>query len=296
MRAFQALAGEPWAIEPSWLPILAALAQRNHGAPELKAVEGWAKRDCDLFAGPAARRLDGARYAMITDAGVAIIPVFGPIFPRASMMTEYSGAASATQLQADHAIALHHPDVGAVMMLYDTPGGAVSGINALADQVYAGRKSKYTMSFVSGNAASAGYWLASQGSEIVAERTGIVGSIGVVAGMPKQVEADGDGYMTIEVVSSNAPNKRVDPSTDDGQAKVRETLDSIEAEFIADVARGRGVKADVVTEKFGQGGVLVGAAALAAGMIDKIQSYETSVASLARMVANQRKVETLKGR
>ncbi|NFV80006.1 S49 family peptidase [Magnetospirillum aberrantis] len=296
MRAFQALTSEPWAIEPSWLPILAALAQRNHGAPELKAVEGWSKRDYDLFAGPAGRRLEGARYTMVTDGGVAIIPVFGPIFPRANMMTEYSGAASATQLQADHAIALRHPDVGAVMMLYDTPGGAVSGINALADQINAGKKSKYTMSYVSGTAASAGYWLASQGHEIAGERTAMVGSIGVVAAMPKQVEADGDGYLTVEVVSSNAPNKRIDPTTDDGQAKVREMLDAIEAEFIADVARGRGIKAADVPERYGQGGVLVGAAAKAAGMIDKIQSYEASVAALSRMVANQRKVEALKGR
>jgi hypothetical protein len=78
-RVFQALTAEPWAIDPSWLPLLSALAQRNHAAPEVQAAQDWQKRDFDLMAGPGAQRLPGAQRAYMID-GVAVIPVTGPIF------------------------------------------------------------------------------------------------------------------------------------------------------------------------------------------------------------------------
>lgn len=293
-RAYHALTAEPWAIEPSWLPLMAALAQRDRSAPEVVEREGWSARDLEPFAGPSGRRLEGARYTMVTQDGVAILPVFGPIFPRANMMTEMSGAASVSALQADHRLALENPDVGAILLLFDTPGGAVSGINAFADQLAANRKRKLTMSHVSGTAASAGFWLAASGGEIALDRTSMVGSIGVVAAVPKQVEPDGGGQLRVEVVSTNAPAKRPDPTTDDGLATIRETLDAIEAEFIADVARGRGVSTKKVIEEFGQGGMRVGADAVAHGMADRVQGFEATLKQLTQAVSAQRKVAALK--
>jgi ClpP class serine protease len=293
-RAFQALAAEPWAIEPSWLPILSAIAQRHRDAPEVQAVQGREVRDLSFYAGPAVQAIPGARRAVMTADGVAIVPVTGPIFPRANMMTEMSGATSVATLQNDYRAALASDDVGAILLLIDSPGGAVSGINATADIIAQGKKQKYTSAFVAGTAASAAYWIASAANEIRLERTGMVGSIGVVAAVPKQVEPGVDGFVAVEIVSSNAPNKRPDPTTDDGAAQIRTMLDKIEAQFIADVARGRGVSAKTVTEEFGRGGIEVGADAVTKGMADQVSSYDAALGALAKMVKAQRRVKSLR--
>lgn len=292
-RALAAIFSELWAIDPGYLPLLAALAQRNHGAPEVQAADGWVKRDFQMMAGPTATKLDGAARAYVVD-GVAVISVVGPIFPRANLMTEMSGATAVSTLQNDLRAALESDNVQAVMFLFDTPGGAVSGINAAADQIFAARGKKPMAAHVSGSSASAGYWLATQVGEITMERTGIVGSIGVVAAMPKQVQPDSEGYVTVEVVSSNAPNKRVDPTTEDGLDQVRTTLDAIEREFVADVARGRGVSAKTVLADYGQGGVKVGSDAVTAGMADRISSFDASMKKLAQIARAQQRVAALK--
>lgn len=293
-RVFHALTAEPWAIDPSWLPLLSALAQRNMSAPEVLAAQEWQKRDFDMMAGPGAQRLPGAQRSYVID-GVAVIPVTGPIFPRANMMTEQSGATSITMLMNDYRAAMGNSEVGAIMLMVDSPGGAVSGINSFADAVAAGAKIKPTIAHVSGTAASAAYWIASAAGEITMERTGIVGSIGVVAAVPKQVAPDSDGYVDIEIVSSNAPNKRPDPATEDGAGEIRSTLDAIESAFIADVAKGRKTTSDNVIANFGGGGVKVGNAAIKAGMADKVQSQDTTLNGLRRVVANQKRVAALKG-
>lgn len=292
-RILNALTAEPWAIDPSWLPLLSALAQRNHSAPEAEAAREWQKRDYELMAGPGAQRLAGAQRAYAID-GVAIIPITGPIFPRANMMTEMSGATTISMLLNDYRIALANTDIDAIMLLMDTPGGAVSGVNSFADAVAAGTQKKRTVAHVAGTAASAGYWIASQASEIAIDRVGIVGSIGVVAAVPKQVTAGDDGYVDIEIVSSNAPNKRPDPTSEGGANEIRTTLDAIEAQFIADVAKGRKVSTDKVIADFGQGGVKVGKAAIGAGMADKVQSQETTLNALRSHARNQRKMAELR--
>lgn len=291
--AFHALTAEPWAIEPSWLPLLSAIARRDHAAPQVEAARDWQKRDYDLMAGPGAVKLAGATRAYAIE-GVAVLPVVGPIFPRANMMTEMSGATSVTMLQNDYRVALDNPDIGAVMLLIDSPGGAVSGINSFADMVAAGAKRKDTVAHVTGTAASAAYWIASAAREITMERTAIVGSIGVVAARPKQVEPDGNGEVWIEIVSTNAPNKRPDPESEDGRGEIVATLDAIERLFIADVARGRNVAVDKVIADFGRGGVKVGKAALAAGMADRVESQEATLSALRRQVSNQRRLAALK--
>jgi ClpP class serine protease len=237
-RVFQALTAEPWAIVPAELQKIAAIVQRHATPDAAKGEPEYQKRDYLLMAGPGAQRLAGTSRAFLVD-GVAILPITGPIFPRANMMTEYSGATSINTLTDDYRKALDSSDVGAILLLVDSPGGAVSGINAFADIVATGAKKKYTTAFVAGAAASAAYWIASAASEIAMERTGMVGSIGVVAAIPVQVAPDAGGDLWIEIVSTNAPNKRPDPISEDGRSEIVATLDAVEKQFVADVARGR---------------------------------------------------------
>jgi ClpP class serine protease len=294
MRVFNALTAEPWAIMPSSLQTMVQILQR-HSMPEASMREApeYAKRDLELMAGPGAQRLAGTSRTFLID-GVAVLPITGPIFPRANMMTEYSGATSISMLTDDYRRALASEEVGAILLMIDSPGGAVSGISAFADIVSAGAKKKDTTAFVAGTAASAAYWIAAAAKEIVIDDTGIVGSIGVVAAMAKQVAPDANGDLWVEIVSTNAPNKRVDPTSEEGHSEIVSTLDALEKIFIGSVAKGRGTTATRVKAEFGAGGVRVGADAVAIGMADRVANYDSTLTALRKQVANTKKLAALK--
>ena len=293
-RAFRELCSELWAITPDWLHILAALSLRDRNHP----LVGQAYKDEDgkkaptpverfsslMFLGAAARSLEGQGSGRaIVAEGVAILPVLGPIFPRANMMTDLSGATSCAAVHKDLSAALKSEDVSSILMVYDTPGGAVSGVSALADAIFAARGKKPLAGYVSGTAASAGYWLGSAVDRLTASKTSMVGSIGVVTALPKQVEPDADGNLWVEIVSSNAPNKRPDVLTDEGTAEIRRNLDSVEKTFLADVARHRGVTVEKVIQNFGAGGCFVGAEAVDQGMVDGIESFDSAFSRMVRV-------------
>ncbi len=289
-RALAALTNQFWAIDPSWLPLMASIAQRGSGNSNLESSREWVKRDHLAMAGPGAQKLPGANRAYVVD-GVGVLPITGPIFPRANLLTEVSGASSLTMLQNDHRLLLASKEVRGIMLLLDSPGGAVSGVADFASRVALGAARKETRAFVMGSAASAAYWIASSASHISIDRTAVLGSIGVVAAVPKQVEPDESGEIWIEVVSSNAPNKRPDPQSEDGLSVIRGSLNAIEGVFIGDVAKGRKVSISKVRSEFGQGGVLIGADAVKAGMVDKVESQSAAmnaVRMLARIGGGQR--------
>ena len=261
----KAIVAEPWAIVPSSLHQIAAIAMRHGGAGMELAAKGepeFQKRDYLAMAGPGAQKLAGTNRTFLID-GVAVMPVTGPIFPRANMMTEMSGATSATMMQADFRAAMANADVGAIMLLIDSPGGQVSGIHAFAEIVAAGAKTKPVTSYVSGTGASAAYWIATAAGEIILDPTAIVGSIGVIAGVPVQVAPDANGEIWLDIVSSNAPNKRPDPMTEEGMAEMLATLDALEKVFVSAVAKGRKISAAKVVSDFGAGGVSVAIGELA---------------------------------
>ncbi|WP_349595133.1 S49 family peptidase [Azospirillum argentinense] len=258
-------------------------------APTDGDIAAWNKALMPIAAGPSTRALEGGSgRAMVVD-GVACIPVVGPIFPRDNYLTRYGFATSITGLLRDLHAAASDDGVSAILEVIDSPGGAVSGVNGLADQLFAVRSVKPLAAHSTGTAASGAYWLGSQAERFTIERTGIVGSIGVVVCMPKQVEPDSGGDMWFDIVSSNAPNKRPDPSTDAGSEEIVATLDALESQFIADVARGRGVTTEKVAADFGKGGTKVGAAAVQAGMVDGISSLDAAIARMARVGKSFRK-------
>lgn len=294
------LTAEPWAIRPDYLHFMVALATLDrNGRADRRAAEGedWFRRDMvALSAGSGARPMDGARYAMTTDAGVAILPILGPIFPRANMITEMSGGVSAALLSNDYRLAQEDSDIGAILFVIDSPGGAITGINALTDQFFVGRDAKPSLAHVTGNCASAAYWLACSAGEIATDKTGMLGSIGVVAAVQKQVQPDADGEITVEIVSSNAPKKRPDPQETEGIDEIRSVIDVVEAQFLEDVARGRGISVNDVKVRFGAGGTKMGRDAVSAGMADRVQSFRDSFEDLALRVSIQRRERVLRRR
>lgn len=295
-RTYRAILAGQWAIEADWLPALAAIAARSD-APELAALRATRGHLVPALEDDGNDRppSSGASTPYAMADAVAIIPVVGPIFPRANLMTAMSGATSLAGVERAWRSAQADQRVRAILLDVDSPGGLVAGVGELSDTLFAGRGSKPWSVYVRGGASSAAYWIATAApaGELWVAETGHVGSIGVVTAIEVQEEPDAQGRRRIEVVSSNARNKRPDPRSDEGLAEIRRTLDALETRFVAAVARNRGVSAAHVLENFGQGGVEIGSDAVAAGMADRVGSFDQVLSHLAGLAATRRETSRM---
>ncbi len=269
-RVLAAIRGMPWAILPEYLAAIEALAERAMDHPALLKVEadGHAQRFEAMIAS-FGERVPGTDRAFVRD-GVGILPIVGPIFPRANLFTAMSGATALSTAARDLAALQAAQNVRRILMAVDSPGGAVDGVHQFARLVAA--TTKPVSAHIEGTGASAAYWIASQASDISIEPTARAGSIGVAMSTSYQEKPDSSGRRSIEIVSSGAPNKRPDLSTDEGRAALVEILDAIEEIFIADVARGRGVTPATVKAEFGAGGTRTGKQAKTVGMVDRVEA------------------------
>lgn len=75
-------------------------------------------------------------------------------------------------------------DISGVLLVIDSPGGTIFGSQAIADGVayYREKTNKPIFTYVSGMAASGGYWTAVSTDHIIADHGTAVGSIGVIFG------------------------------------------------------------------------------------------------------------------
>lgn len=260
--AFRAACAVPWAIQAAWLRGILAIAAREHDLRAVMAEVG--------------QPLERTHVVTVRD-GVATIPIIGPIFRYADMFTELSGGVTLDALAMDLHAALETPEVKAIVFAIDSPGGEVNGLAEMADMIYAAQLRKPTVAYIGGMGASAAYYFASAAQTVVVDRSALVGSIGTILTVDDP-EADDSGEITF--VASQSPKKLMDPATADGADELQNLVDALAAVFIADVARYRGVSEATVLAQFGQGGILVGQAAVAAGLADRLGSYEGVVADL----------------
>lgn len=265
--AFSLAASRPWLIQQESLETILAVADRCGDPEALQTRLG--------------RPLDNTRSVSMRD-GVAVIPVSGPIFRYANLFTEISGATSTQELATDIQAALDNRYVRGIVLDINSPGGEATGISELARLIASARGVKPIVAYGGGTVASAAYWLASAAEQFVIDDTAVLGSIGVVMSYLDTSERDSkSGVRRVEIVSSQSPDKRVDPNSETGRAKVQATVDALAGVFVSAVAKNRGVSEEKVLSDFGQGGVLVGAQAIKAGMADRIGSLETVIAELA---------------
>lgn len=247
--------GSVWAITQSAFEEIHRIANRENNLEAVLRERG--------------KPLDNT-HRVITRDNVAVIPVQGALFPRANLFSEISGAYSVEMLARDLNAAQTNPDVKAVVLQIDSPGGHTTMINEFAAQIKA--FDKPIVSYVVGQAASAAYWIAAASDKIYLDSTAIVGSIGVVAAFSKKDTG------TTEFVSSNAPDKRPDLESDTGKAVIQSLVDDMEAVFIESIMSNRGMSREQITNL--RGGVLVGAKAVSACFADEISNLEAVIQSL----------------
>ena len=264
----------PWSILPEkFAEIRHFLWSRANGV-EISAEEkeAWLKKAED-------------RQRFTRTGSVAIIPVMGTISQRMNMLSAMSGGTSTEMLTKEINTAVADPDISAIVLNVDSPGGTVSGLPEIHSAILSARDKKPIVVSVNSMSASAAYWITSAASEISITPSGEAGSIGVFAmHVDESVALEQEG---VKVSLIHFGDRKIDgnpfqPLSDEARGAIQKDVDAFGAMFHRDVAKGRGVSVADVREKFGQGAMLLAKDALSAGLIDRIESFDATISRLSR--------------
>lgn len=279
-RLIGRIASQAWAMQGEALETMLDIAARE--PVDQNTLDGWksAMARPNALATKPGDRLGNAPTARVRD-GVAVIPVAGPLFRYANLMTDLSGATALSQFSQDLAIAQSDSRVKAILLEIDSPGGEMTGMAEAAAQIRAAAAVKPVTAFVEGLGASGAYQIASAASEIVVAPTALVGCLGVVMSSTDRRDAEArSGVRRHEIVSSQTPNKRPDIATDAGRANVQAVVDRLAVEFLADVASNRGLSTEELLTATGGGGLVVGSDAVDARLADRVGGFEETLSRL----------------
>lgn len=262
-----------WAITPEkWAEMLPALMRHAKGE-KLSAIEIQAFMQ-DRESEPATASKRGS---------VAVIPVRGVIAHRMDALSASSGGASCESIGAMIKTVASDDSIPTIVYDFDTPGGTVTGLMELAAQMFALRGVKKQIAMLNGMACSAGYWLAAQCDEIVCIPSGVAGSIGVFSAhqdISALLEKEGVKITLIKAGKFKTEGNPFEPLSEEAEAQLQARVDEAYAQFVKDVARGRGVTPAAVRSGYGEGRALSAKDAKAAGLIDRIATMDETLARL----------------
>lgn len=172
--------------------------------------------------------------------------------------------------------------VKAVVLKVDSPGGATTGGETLYEELrkLAGKKPMVTT--IDGLGASAGYMVAVASDHVVARRSAITGSIGVImqwGNVSKLLETVGVKYEEVKSSPLKAEPQPFKPLSPEARAVLEGMIKDSYDWFVGIVAERR--KLDLETaRKLADGRVYTGNQALAAKLIDAIGGQDVAIAWL----------------
>ncbi|MGD9506950.1 MAG: S49 family peptidase [Geminicoccaceae bacterium] len=229
-------------------------------------------------------------YAM-TDAGIAVVPVLGPLVTRGDWFTAFLGATDYGEIGSTIEAAFADPSARAVLMELDSPGGEVGGLFDLVDQIAALREAsgKPLWAVSSENALSAAFAIASAADRLYVTRTGEVGSVGVVAIHVDESVADAQAGIKWTLIHAGA--KKVDgnphePLSVPAHADIQTDVDALHTDLVTLVATNRGIAPDAVRAT--EAAIYRGQRGIDAGFADQLGNVSHALTDLAESLGNTR--------
>lgn len=267
------LAASPWALERTFAPAL------------VRAVVSAIRGDAAALASVSIPEPEAATRTPSRGRGghaVSVVPVSGllshrPASPFARMLG--LGGTSYVEIAAAVQAADRDPDVGAIVLNVNSPGGSVLGATEAAAVIR--NAATPVVAIANTDMASAAYWLAAGADHVIATPSARVGSIGVMAlhqDVSKALEAAGVKVSAIASGAHKLDGHEAFELSDDARAEMQADVDRVAGVFHADVARGRGVsRAAVAGERFGEGRVFSASDAVARGLADSVGTLDDAV-------------------
>jgi signal peptide peptidase SppA len=269
----------PWAIMPETLRVIQdVLAARLAG-------DHWSDEEIEARIDAAGGRRP-ARQQRQAPGAVAVIPLSGVIAPRANLMTQMSGGTSVEEFQQAFLAAMTDPDVGAVVLDVDSPGGSTDLLTEAAGRMRAVRGQKPVLAVADTLMASAAYWLGSQADEVAVTPSGLAGSIGVYATHMDVSGANEKLGVKPTLISAGrfkTEGNPHEPLTSEAAAHIQEIVDAAYDTFTLDVSKGRRVAVSDVRDGFGEGRVLTAKQAVKQGLADRVATLEETISRAAQL-------------
>ena len=181
--------------------------------------------------------------------------------------------------------ARHDPQVKAVVLRLDTPGGSAFASEQVRQQLLALKAAnKPVVVSMSSTSASGGYWIASAANEIVASPVTLTGSIGIFGMFATVENALANMGITNDGVGTHALSA-VDvtrPLPDYMKQIVQLSIEHGYQQFINVVAQGRNMTPQQV-DKLAQGRVWTGQDAKEQGLVDHLGGFDTAMSRAANL-------------
>lgn len=267
----QAFAETPWAILPNKLAVLEEIVLRHVAGEKLSAEEVQA-------------RIHGAtRPPERTVNSVAVLPLFGVIFPRANMMTDMSGATSAERFGAMFSELVSDPNIGAIVLDVNSPGGQAYGIEEISRKIFEARGQKPIVAVANHLMVSGAYWIATAADEVVVTPSGDVGSIGAFSvheDISKALDQEGVKVSLISAGKYKIEGNPYEPLTEEARASIQSRVSEVYETFVNAVARNRGANPADVKNGYGEGHVVGAQEAIKLGMADRVATLEETIGRL----------------
>ena len=221
---------------------------------------------------------------------IAVLSLQGVIAQRMNMLVEYSGGTSTEIFGRQFDQAVSDKSISAIVLDVDSPGGEVFGVDELSQAIYSARGEKPILAVANSMMASAAYWIASAADEVAITPGGEAGSIGVVAvhvDTSKAAEMEGLAYSLISAGRYKVEGNAYAPLEEGAREMIQGRVDDYYDMFVAAVVRNRKMSAGQVRRGMGQGRMLGAKAAVAEGLVDRIETLDGSLQRVGRSRAGR---------
>ncbi len=176
--------------------------------------------------------------------------------------------------------ALKDPDVKAIILRIDSPGGEVTASDIIYHQLSRARAKKPIVVYMQSVAASGAFYSAMGCSYLIASDTTITASIGVIMESYNYMDLLGKVGVKAITFKSGKLKDLLSPTremTEEEKAFVQALIDETYGKFVGIVARERKLDEEILRRDIADGRILSGKQALQAKLIDGLGYFEDAV-------------------
>ena len=263
-----------WAIHGDSLNALFEMLHREMGRDFIRT------ESAEVRTAVASRSRVASSYERIESAQhIAMIRIHGIMMKHES---KFGPSTVAIRRAIRHAV--DDSSVKGIALHVESPGGTLSGMKELAEDIHAAAQKKPVHAFIEDLGAAAAYWAASQATRIVANVPALIGSIGtfsVIEDLSKRAKIKGIRVHVIRAGDFKASTEPGIEISEETLAQRQSLVNSMNEIFIAAVNRGRKRLSIKQVRALADGRVHIAKNALAMGLIDEVAPLETMIDNLA---------------
>lgn len=267
----------PWAIQPETLSEITAFYQAHMRGEKVD----WAGMESRLAINLSSNRLE----AEIVD-GVAVLPITGVLGKDLGLFDRLFGGTDTREAGQVFDSMIADPNVTAVVLRIDSPGGTVDGTQDLAQKIFNARGSKPIVSFVDGDMMSAAFWIGAAADRVlISNKTAHVGSVGVRMTLMDQSKFNEQmGVKVTNIVTGRwkAAGSPHQPLSADEKNMFQSMVDTLMGVFVVDLAEFMNTTPEAIMENLGDARILIGQQAIDQGVVDGVSTLDALIKELSQ--------------